>query len=273
MSTATRMLILLVAVLAVLVEVSTAAITSCDCNRNPEDFWFGWDCLACTCPPKLPASNSTTTSVYSGECANDVCSSGQYVCCTEDQSFPDLSQANRDESCGRLLYFPYVVACNAWSCVTYSGCGSAHQVEVSGCGCGCHKAGLTGWEIALIVIAAIFGAFLLGILGWQLLLCWRRRRGVASLSSPSSTTARFGDAAQQRSRASTQRQPPASVEMTEAPAIGVPVWMDTSGAMLSGGIMQQQQQQQQQQQGGNPPPPAFCAPTPGRVVVPPPTTG
>ena len=103
---------------ATLVSVSSAALTSCDCNSEPEDFWFGWDCEACTCPPKLGtnSANSTSSSAYSGGvCANDVCPRGQYVCCTEDQAFPDLTKANRDDSCGRLLYFPYVVACNAWS--------------------------------------------------------------------------------------------------------------------------------------------------------------
>ena len=213
------------------------ALTRDACLRCHDDR-YGWDCVACTCPPLADGVGQSSSgsvppfvngSMYAGgeSCSNDrcvtstrdgrrtrvrwvrvslprshrhrrrrrrvnvtdvrpvsTCAARRCVSTSttagaatpspaplrltsgrtrppdeQDEQFPDLvgNNANEDDTCGRLLYFPYVVTCSAWSCAAYAGCGGSYKVEVSGCGCGCHRSGLTGWEIALIVLAAGLG--------------------------------------------------------------------------------------------------------------------
>lgn len=238
-------------------------------DTQHESYRYGWDCVACTCPPKANNTNGQTPAngaappfadggVYAGgaACSNDRCPAGQYVCCTKDEQFPDLvgNNANEDNTCGRLLYFPYVVACSAWSCAAYAGCGGSHKVEVSGCGCGCHKSGLTGWEIALIVLAGILGAFVLAVVAFQIFSCYRRSRALQRRDDNHNNSARYEPRSSRRSSrhpngVSSARadvspgtangtalgSPATALEMARAePVVGIPVWMDTSGAMLNG---------------------------------------
>ena len=169
------------------------------------------------------------------------------------QTYPDLTEANTDNICGRLVYYPIVVACNGWNCVTYPGCHHNHKVKVSGCGCGCHKAGLTGWEIALIVIAAIFGGLSLMVVVWYIYFgCLKRSSGTDSGNNGTSgrSTNRSSSSARNSNRDTSRRSynsnsnsnnnsarggggGQASIQLgTIEPVPGVPVWMNQSGAML-----------------------------------------
>lgn len=241
-------------ILSTSIKDVVGAITSCDCQSSPDDFWYGWDCHACTCPPASAYKNNNSSSnnnntspatppfIVNDQCLNDNCPAGQYVCCTEDQTYPDLSSANTDNSCGRLVYYPIVVACNGWNCISYPGCHHNHKVEVSGCGCGCHKSSLGGWEIALIIVAAILGFFAVLVIIWYIYFsCYknnddnnnnnRNRNNSNNSNNSSRRNSNNTSNSVQMSRFNSNRNISNSNNSNHSipdPVPGVPVWINTN---------------------------------------------
>lgn len=234
-----------------LVIVCDAAITTCECDTEPSDFWFGWGCNACTCPTQQTVGSNGTSTV-SLQCDDDRCSANQYVCCTEDKKtineYPNVRNANLDDSCGRLVYTPYFIQCSSWNCYTYTGCHDSHDIEVDGCGCGCRKSGLTGWEIALIVISSLFGAFLLVVGIFWIMKCVKRRRTNDTNVSTGNRERRSHNLNRNRrshtppvtSTAYVSRNPVSEVQLnttrSDEPVPGIPVWMSTSDYMLRNNV-------------------------------------
>jgi len=107
---------------------------------------------------------------------------------------------------------------------------------------------LTGWEIALIVISSLFGAFLLVVGIFWIMKCVKRRRTNDTNVSTGNRERRSHNLNRNRrshtppvtSTAYVSRNPVSEVQLnttrSDEPVPGIPVWMSTSDYMLRNNV-------------------------------------